>query len=266
MREWALAAQPARAAGDPGKGTLLQVIDQAGQKLRYTAKQRRRESGSAKRAALNRRLKRKTFADLNVPEAATCGALLAPLDLVNSTPAQLEKQVLRGTCSKSCQPDLYAEYVAVRCKTEAVLEAFYRRPRFRAQRFTAFLRSKVSLKTFAEVYKAKYGPGTLLMVGDWSANTNVQLKNQAPTMGVGLLRGLAAEGIRTALTCEAYTSSICPECTGRTEASGGRHHLLRCPHCPFKWWNRDILGARNILKRGAHLLQHGVEDPLFVAA
>jgi hypothetical protein len=77
VREWALAAQPARAAGDPGKGTLLQVIDQAGRKLRYTAKQRRRESGSGKRAALDRRLKRKTFGDLGVPEAATCGALLA---------------------------------------------------------------------------------------------------------------------------------------------------------------------------------------------
>jgi transposase len=166
--------------------------------------------------------------------------------------------------SKSCQPERYAEYVAGRCKTEAVLEAYYRHPRFRAHRFTAFLRSKASVKAFAEGFKAKYGPGTLLMVGDWSASTNVQLRNQAPTMGVGLLRCLAAEGIRTALTCEAYTSSICPACVGRVEASGVRHHLLRCPHCPYKWW--DVLGARNILRRGAHLLQHGVEDPIFVAA
>ncbi len=75
-----------------------------------------------------------------------------------------------------------------------MLEAYYRRPRFRAHRFTAFLRSKASIKAFAEGFKAKYGPGTLLMVGDWSAGTNVQLRNQAPTMGFFSSRLVVLDG------------------------------------------------------------------------
>jgi len=44
------------------------------------------------------------------------------------------------------------------------------------------------------------------------------------------------------------------------------HHLLQCTNqqCSCRWWNRDVLGALNILKTGEHALRTGSWDPAFV--
>jgi hypothetical protein len=125
------------------------------------------------------------------------------------------------------------------------------------------------MEAFAERVVQKYGPSPLIVVGDWSSKANPnRLRGQEPTMGVGLLRGLAASkhALKVMTTCESYTSSRCPECEGKVEQTA-RHHLLRCPTCIEKrWWNRDVLGARNILKRARHLLDYGEEERrVFVA-
>ena len=69
----------------------------------------------------------------------------------------------------------------------------------------------------------------MLFYGDWGRHPN--LKNQAPTPGIGLRRLLHAfPGILTVTVREWYTSSYCPCCQTSVEEARGKHALLRC--CP----------------------------------
>jgi hypothetical protein len=62
---------------------------------------------------------------------------------------------------------------------------------------------------------------------------------------------------------EHYTSKTCPCCEGRSLGSFRfvkegkeykKHHLLRCTNvnCESRWWNRNVVGSYNILKRFLH--------------
>jgi hypothetical protein len=134
---------------------------------------------------------------------------------------------------------------------------------------------------FVEEIKKKYGtrpshkPGTsddnvvqsppiVIFYGDWGRRPN--LKNQAPSPGIGLRRLLeASEGIVTVTVHEAYTSSYCPNCEGPVSEGRGKHGLLKCDHTAVcgTYWSRDVLGALNIRTKGLHLWNHATKHPLF---
>ena len=249
------------AACDPGKKSLATVTDGWGRVVSYSAAQRRVESGSRKHAREHRRL-----LDVRVdPGARSAGELLRSIGEVPDLPG-----VVRS--AKSCVPEHYAQYLRSRVAVEAPLKAFYRRPVFRAHRYDAYVGRRASEDRFVSRIKSAFGSDVTILYGGWGRAPN--LRHQPPSPGVGLRRRLCSD-FRVYLVHEAYTSSRCPRCCGREVTKPRRdnrtgeevHHLLKCAdrRCSCHWWNRDVLGALNILKTGEHALRTGAWDPLFAA-
>jgi transposase len=128
---------------------------------------------------------------------------------------------------------------------------------------------------------AAFGANAVLFWGAWGRSPN--LRHQPPSPGIGLRRQVHRK-LRTITTVEHYTSSVCARCEGRNltkpltrtrvrkdaetgelrEKTSEIHHLLRCQNADCGcWWNRDVLGARNILKQGLHCLRHARTAPCF---
>jgi hypothetical protein len=86
-----------------------------------------------------------------------------------------------------------------------------------------------------------------IIIGNWGKNPN--LKNSAPTPGIGFKRKLAKK-FEIVETSEHYTSKTCPCCLKlSTKCPKKTTQLLRCENvnCRSKLWSRDVLGAFNIL-------------------
>ena len=161
------------------------------------------------------------------------------------------------------------KYVAYREATRLALEAVYHRRLFRAMRFLAGgVRGEVCEANSGEVWRrvTVERAGGVILYGDWGRRPN--LKHQAPTPGIGLRRLLhETPGITTVTVHEAYTSSFCPKCGGGVANARGAHGLLKCANKDVggcgTWWSRDVLGSKNILAKGLHLLTHHTPHPLF---
>ena len=260
------------AAGDPGKGNILTVVAKdSNRQVTYSAKQRRVEMGTGRLQVRNRRRKQETELEENVPGVEG-----------RVTPQRVEQQLLRPTSSKSCVPASFQQYVVAAVRAEQVLEEFYSKPIFRAQRFTQWMRRDITemrlLKRIQETF-APNGEPLALFVGAWGRRPN--LKHQAPTPGIGLLRRLAhrhkltlgGDLIWTLLVfrvTEMWTSSFCPrrfrngDCCDAVVEKYGSHHRLKCtdPLCGTVW-RRDRLGARNILRQALHYIDHAGPHPCF---
>ena len=173
----------------------------------------------------------------------------------------------------------------------ARLGALYGRVGFRRRRYRAFWGRRSSEDKFLSRLEKAFGRGRYMLYGNWGRNPN--LRNQPPSPGIGL-RHRVHSRFGTLTVHEAMTSSVCPCCESRglehprsrwrkrvraveegQEEHGGEeyervevHHLLRCPNeqCAHRWWNRDQLGALNIMKTGLHCLDTGSWAPSFAVA
>lgn len=244
---------------DPGKGVLAAVTDGSGRVVKYTAAQRRAESGEARRALKQRRMS----------DARICGG---------ASVAELTKRIggtIAGTedvaSSKSCIPQHYYHYLVVRAELSDQLTEFYRRPVFRQHRYQNHVGRKAADDRFASRIRNAFGDVKIMLYGDWGRRPN--LPHQPPSPGVGLRRRLSSH-FPVYLVHEAYTSSVCPRCGGGDlqhprKNRGGQdvHHLLKCPNasCSCHWWHRDVLGSLNILTTGKHALETGGWHPNFSA-
>lgn len=248
---------------DPGKDVLALVTDGCGKVVTYTAAQRRFESGAKAHARELRRLLdvRKT------PSSRTAGELLRSIGTVSDRP-----DAPRSSSAKSCMSATYENYLRTRAAVSSELTAFFRRPLFRVQRFDAYVGRRASVDRFVSRIKTAFGAVTAILYGDWGRKPN--LKHQPPSPGVGLRRSLCSN-FQVYLVHEAYTSSVCPRCQShnltkpRLDRDAAEvHHLLKCsnPRCSCRWWNRDVLGALNILKSGEHALRTGQWHPAFAAS
>lgn len=252
---------------DPGKKDLATATDGTGKVVRYTAAQRRAESGSREHAWVQRRM---LAAKPRDSPALSAEELIRTIGTV---PGQLG--VLRS--SKSCITLHHQQYLQSRAAVAAELSKFYSRPVFRAHRYDAHVGRRSSEDKFAARIKNEFGQVKVIFYGDWGRNPN--LRHQPPSPGVALRRRLCSY-FTILLVHESYTSSVCPRCRkfgltkprSRHPAGGTKsvpiHHLLRCSHakCSCHWWQRDILGALNILATGKHALATGSWDPLFSKA
>jgi hypothetical protein len=247
--------------GDPGKGNLLTVTD--GKKVvKYSYAQRRSESG-AKEHAMDHRRRLDVKLDEH-PGAKTAGELLQTIGAVPGQP-----NVRRS--AKSCLLLHYSQYLRTRNAIANKLYAFYRLTVFRADRFDAWVGRRASEDRFASQIKNTFGKEAVIMYGNWGRSPN--LKHQPPSPGIGLRRKLCSY-FKVYLVHEAYTSSVCPTCDHgvtkpRMDAKGKEvHHLLKCVShtCFCPWWNRDVLGALNILRTGKHALRTGTWHPTFAHA
>ena len=226
--------------GDPGKNILLMLIDEHGQALRYTGAQRKHDTLSSLR-------KKK---------------------LRGATPwnvSRVHKDMAKsGASPKSWVLSKIREYVRLRNNARVQLEETYTRNVFRAMRFLAWSKRSASVEKFASRILEKYGgdaQSIVIFYGDWGRQPN--LKHQAPTPGIGLRRLLhEIPGITTVTVRETYTSSFCPRCGGGVTHARGCHGILQCSQCSTVW-SRDILGAKNILAKGLHIMETHAPHPLF---
>ena len=147
------------------------------------------------------------------------------------------------------------------------METFYRHARWRSERMSAKMKRRRSEQAFVQRIKEKFGiEGRQLVIlyGNWGRRPN--LKNQAPSPGVGLRR-LIHRYITTITVAEWYTSSRCANCFGDVVEACRSRGLRKCQtavaECQTQYWDRDVMGALNIRHAGLHLLTHGVEHPHF---
>lgn len=254
-------------AADPGKVNLVCLVDgmrkdaKDSHVLRYTGVQRRHESGetAARRRgeAAKSTVKAKGFGFM-----ASSGRYVA-----SPTVQQVEASYLRGTNSKSCFPDVFGKYVHRRMTTEKPLEEFYRDARWRRERMSAKMKRRRSEQAFVQRIKEKFGSDgqkIVILYGNWGRRPN--LKNQAPSPGVGLRRVIHRH-IPTVTVAEWNTSSRCATCFGTVQEACRSRGLKRCPEaaCRTRYWDRDVMGALNIRHAGLHILTHGVEHGEFRA-
>ena len=254
-------------AADPGKHVLLLMTDERDRVLRYTSGHRKHDTLASKQSKAIRQARGRPW-EGTVSLPPDCG-VRGTSQRLNPTVVKLEQDMWRHKASRlSCELNSFRRYVAFREATRAAMEATYERRLFRAARFTAWSLRSASVEGLTKKILEKYG-GTpsrqvVILYGDWGRHPN--LKNQAPTPGIGLRRLIhATPGITTVTVNEAYTSSFCPKCDGEVENGRGKHGVLRC--CGLAgcgtWWSRDVLGAKNILRKGMHLLREGIPHPLF---
>jgi hypothetical protein len=157
------------------------------------------------------------------------------------------------------------------------MEVLFSANSFRAARYRTHVAERSSeAKLVAQIEKAFPQGDPVLLYGNWGRDPN--LRNSAPTLGVGLRRRLARR-FRTVTVDEHLTSSVCASChtrnvvdpIDRSYTRDGRRHdrplhsLLRCQNemCSSKWWARDVMGVVNILCNGLHVLRHGAGHAAF---
>lgn len=188
-----------------------------------------------------------------------------------------ETQVMNRYTKKSCLLDVFSRYASNRKRKEYEFQKLYGHQMFREFKFTTYCRQKSSESRFAKKVQKTFEnasgetkkcmtqkmnenrscqatKGFIIGWGDWGKQTN--LKNLAPTPGIGIRRRF--EGwFKTITINEHYTSKTCPCCAGEPSLEKAiinnteKHHLLRCSNdtCTSRWWNRNVVGSFNILKR-----------------
>jgi hypothetical protein len=243
-----------RLAIDPGKIDILFVTDGV-ETLRYTKAQRQNDTGLVIRNKVTSKLRKKH-------------------DIVD-----FETKVLSECSKKSCIYNEFKKYCQLKMRQETKLNKVYSHPVFRQFKFLVYCRMKSSEHKFANKIKEKFSKSNVrtkstritalndaqianaakktdelvIGYGNWGRNPN--LKNTAPTPGIGVRRRLEKH-FKTVTVSEYMTSQNCPCC--KKEQSLKKHvinnreihHLLCCQNskCKSRWWNRNVAGSINILK------------------
>lgn len=199
------------------------------------------------------------------------------------------ESILMSQCKKrSCHGDEFADYIHSWKEMEEEGVLLYSHPYFRQAKFLVYSRTKSSEHNFfnkvketflkeepttlptwmktsddeivqamrREIASPKEGKKLVIAWGNWGRNPN--LKNSAPTPGIGIRRRATQHFDMTCTTPEHYTSKTCPCCRTKTLENPkvgkepiAKHHLLRCTNeaCHCRWWNRNTAGSFNILYR-----------------
>jgi hypothetical protein len=216
---------------DPGKHSLVYMMDDKRNKLQYTASQRKVESyGKRNQRILQQEKKRN-----NIIEKET------ELSLQNS---------------KSVDIELFKRYLVEKSKLNEEVRKFYQREVWRKMGFRQYSYGKKSIDTFLNKIKETFGENLLIGYGNWSRST--QMKHIMPTMNKGL-RKLIHKKYDTITINECYTSQKCCDCFGDLEYYKNKQlkkefRLLVCSNCvscenkKIVFRTRDANSAINIMK------------------
>jgi len=169
---------------DPGKHSLVYMMDKQGNKLQYTASQRKIESYGKRnqRILLQERSKHKI----------------------------IEKEtILSSHNSKSVDYNKFKTYLVEKDKLNKETTDFYRREVWRKMKFRQYSYGKKSIDTFLNKIQETFGENILIGYGNWSRSS--QMKYTMPTMNKGL-RKLIHKKYDTITINEFYTSQKCCEC------------------------------------------------------
>ena len=226
---------------DPGKQSLVYMMDGSGKKLQYTAPQRRRES------------KAKTNQRILLTERRRNGIV------------KMETKVSEYN-SKSVDYDTFKAYLVEKTRLNADASEFYKREEWRKMKFRQYSYGKKSIDTFLNKIQETFGEKAkageekrkiLIGYGNWSQGAG-QMRHLAPTLGKGL-RKLIHQRYDTITIDECNTSKKCCGCHNDLENykdTGGEkiHRLQTCSTCvsyPNKhtvFRTRDANSAVNMMR------------------
>jgi hypothetical protein len=169
---------------DPGKHSLVYMMDKQGNKLQYTASQRKIEMyGKRNERILLQERKRNNI---------------------------IEKEThLSSKNSKSVDYEKFKEFLVEKDKLNKETSDFYQKELWRKMKFRQYSYGKKSIDTFLNKIKETFGDNILIGYGNWSRSS--QMKHIMPTMNKGL-RKLIHKKYDTLTINEYYTSQKCCEC------------------------------------------------------
>ena len=216
---------------DPGKRSLVYMMDKNGNKLQYTAPQRKRES----KAKTNQRILLQEKKKHNIIQKET------ELSFQNSKSVDYEK---------------FKKYLVEKDKLNKETIEFYKRETWRKMKFRQYSYGKKSIDTFLNKIKETFGENILIGYGNWSRST--QMKHFMPTMNKGL-RKLIHKKYDTITINECNTSKKCCGCHNDLEYYKDREgkkvfRLLVCSNCvscenkKIVFRTRDANSSINIMK------------------
>ena len=193
---------------DPGKRSLVYMMDDKGNKLQYTAPQRKRES----KAKTNQRILLVEKKRNNIIEKET------HLSFQNSKSVDYEK---------------FKKYLVEKDKLNKETLDFYQRDVWRKMKFRQYSYGKKSIDTFLNKIKETFGENILIGYGNWSRST--QMKHFMPTMNKGLRKQIHKK-YDTITINECNTSKKCCECNNdlsyyRHSDGNKQFRLLVCLSC-----------------------------------
>jgi hypothetical protein len=216
---------------DPGKLSLVYMMDKNGNKLQYTAPQRKRES------------KTKTNQRILLIERKRNGII--------------EKEThLSFQNSKSVDYENFKNYLVEKDKLNKDTTEFYKKEVWRKMKFRQYSYSKKSIDTFLNKIKETFGENILIGYGNWSRSS--QMKHFMPTMNKGL-RKLIHKKYDTITINECNTSKKCCDCNNDLEYYKDKEgkkvfRLLVCSNCvscenkKIVFRTRDANSSINIMK------------------
>ena len=216
---------------DPGKRSLVYMMDKNGNKLQYTAPQRKKES----KAKCNERI----------------------LLLERKRNGIIEKEThLSLQNSKSVDYNKFKVYIVEKDKLNKETTEFYKRETWRKMKFRQYSYGKKSIDTFLNKIKETFGENILIGYGNWSRSS--QMKHFMPTMNKGL-RKLIHKKYDTITINECNTSKKCCDCNKDLEYYKDKEgkkvfRLLKCSNCvscenkKIVFRTRDANSSINIMK------------------
>ena len=193
---------------DPGKHSLVYMMDSQGNKLQYTASQRKIESYRKRNERILLQEKKRN----NITEKETH---------------------LSSKNSKSVDYEKFKVFLVEKDKLNKETTEFYKRDVWRKMKFRQYSYGKKSIDTFLNKIKETFGENVLIGYGNWSRNT--QMKHIMPTMNKGL-RKLIHKKYDTITINEYYTSQKCCECYNDLKHCKDKkgkeiYRLFHCSNC-----------------------------------
>jgi len=193
---------------DPGKRSLVYMMDGNGNKLQYTAPQRKVES----KAKCNQRILLEEKKKNKINECET---------------------ELSSENSKSVNYEKFKSYLVEKDKLNKKAIEFYQRETWRKMKFRQYSYGKKSMDNFLNKIKETFGDNILIGYGNWSRST--QMKHFMPTMNKGLRKQIHKK-YDTITINECNTSKKCCECYNnldyyRHKSGEKQFRLLVCSNC-----------------------------------
>ena len=193
---------------DPGKHSLVYMMDKNGNKLQYTASQRKIESYGKRNERILLQEKKRN----NIIEKET---------------------ILSSKNSKSVNYEKFKIFLVEKDKLNKETIEFYKRDLWRKMKFRQYSYSKKSIDNFLNKIQEIFGSNILIGYGNWGRTT--QMKHIMPTMNKGL-RKLIHKKYDTITINEFYTSQRCCECYSELKHQRDKkekeiYRLFCCSNC-----------------------------------
>ena len=215
---------------DPGKHSLVYMMDKNGKKLQYTASQRKIESYGKRNQRILLQEKKKH----KITEKET------HLSFQNSKTVDYNK---------------FKTYLVEKDKLNKEVSEFYKKETWRKMKFRQYSYGKKSIDNFLNKIQETFGSNILIGYGNWSRDT--QMKHFMPTMNKGLRKQIHKK-YDTITINEFNTSKKCCHCYNemkhyRDEKNKEVYRLFVCSNCvscqnkQTAFRTRDANSAVNIM-------------------